>query len=101
MVTFQSIQLWLPLEAETRTDHLECQSVEENNANESNETFESRYEDIDMPDNNVNQNEAIKTLRSTLESTISDESSDNELSQSDIIKCVQEKINSLKSLVSL
>ena len=37
---------------------------------------------------------------STLESMISDESSDNELSQSDIIECVKEKINSLKSSVS-
>ena len=31
---------------------------------------------------------------------IGDESSDNELSQSDIIKCIKEKINSLKSSVS-
>ena len=70
----------IPLEAETRTDQLECQSVDENNANESTETLESRYEDIDMADNNINQNEVIETLRSTLESMISDESSDNELS---------------------
>ena len=47
----------IPLEAETRTDALECQSVYENNANQSTETLESRYEDIDMADNNVNQNE--------------------------------------------
>ena len=90
----------IPLEAETRTDQLECQSVDENNANESTETLESRYEDIDMADNDINQNEQIETLKSTLESMISDESSDNELSQSDIIKCVKEKINSLKSSVS-
>ena len=38
----------IPLEAETRTDQLECQSVDENNANESTETLESRYGDIDM-----------------------------------------------------
>ena len=31
---------------------------------------------------------------------IRDESSDNELSQSDIIECVKDKINSLKSSVS-
>ena len=31
---------------------------------------------------------------------ISDKSSDNDLSQSDIIKCVKEKINSLKFSVS-
>ena len=89
------------MEAETRTDQLECQSVDENNANESTETLESRYGDIGMADNNVNQNEEVDTLRSTLESMIlSNESSDNELSQSDIIECVMEKINSLKSSVS-
>ena len=44
----------MSLEAETRTDQLECQSVDENNANESTETLESRYEDIHMADNNVN-----------------------------------------------
>ena len=90
----------ISLEEEARTDQLECQSVDENNANGSTETLESRYEDIDMADNNVNQNKEIETLRSTLESMISDESSDNEFSQSDIIKCVKEKINSLKSSVS-
>ena len=79
---------------------LECQAVDENNANESTETLESRYEDIDTADNNVNQNKEIKTLRSTLKSMISDESSNNELSQSDFIKCVKEKTNSLKSSVS-
>ena len=89
-----------PLEAETKTDQLECQSVDENNANESTETLESRYEDIDMTDNNVNHNEEIEILKSTLESVISNESSDNELSQCDIIKCIKEKINSLKSSVS-
>ena len=88
----------IPLEAETRTDQLECQSVDKNN--ESTETLESRCGDIDMADNNVNQNEEIDTLRCTLESMISDESSDNELSQSDNIQCVKEKINSLKSSVS-
>ena len=76
----------IPLEAETRTDQLECQSVDENNANDSTETLESRYEDIDMADNSVNQNKYIETLRSILKSMISDESSDNELSQSDLIK---------------
>ena len=90
----------IPLEAETKTDQFECVSVDENNANESTETLESKYEDIDMADNNVNQNEEIETFGSTLESMISDESSDNELRQSDIIKCVKEKINSLKSSVS-
>ena len=90
----------IPLEAETRTDQLECQSVEENNANESTEAMESRYEDINMADNNVNQNEEIETLRSTLESMISGECFDNALSRSDIINCVEEKINSLKSSVS-
>ena len=90
----------IPLEAETRTDQFECQSVEENNANESTEAMESRYEDINMADNNVNQSEEIETLRSTLESMISDECSDNALSRSDIINCVKEKINSLKSSVS-
>ena len=69
------------------------------NANEGTETWESRYEYIDLADNNVNQNEEIETLRSTLESMISDECSDNELSQSDI-KCVKDKINSLKSSVT-
>ena len=34
----------IPLEAETRTGQLECQSVHENNANENTETLESRYE---------------------------------------------------------
>ena len=34
----------IPLEAETRTDQLECQSLDENNANESTETLVSRYE---------------------------------------------------------
>ena len=63
-------------------------------------TLESRYEDIDMVDNNVNQNEEIETLRSILESMICDESSDTEVSQSYIIKCVKEKITSLKSSVS-
>ena len=75
----------IPLEAETRTDQLECQSVDENNTNESDETLEPRYEDNDMADDNVNQNEEIETLRSTLESMISNESSDNEFSQSYII----------------
>ena len=88
------------MEEETRTNQLECQSVDENNANESTETLESMYGDIDMADNNVNQNEEIDTLRSTLESMISDESSDTELSQSDIIECVKVKINSLKPSVS-
>ena len=52
----------IPLETETKTDQLECQSVDENNANESTEILESSYEDIDMTDNNVNQNEEIETL---------------------------------------
>ena len=34
----------IPLEAEKRADQLECQSVDENNATESTETLESRYE---------------------------------------------------------
>ena len=88
------------MEAQTRTDQLECQAVDENNANESTETLESRYEDIDMADNNVNQNKEIETLRSTLKSMTSDESSNNELSQTDFIKCVKEKTNSLKSSVN-
>ena len=99
-VLFFTKEYKIPLKAETRTDQLECQSVDENNANESTETLESRYGDIDMADNNVNQNEEIDTLRSTLESMISDESADNELSQSDIIECVKEKISSLKRSVS-
>ena len=45
----------IPLKAQTRTDEFECQSVDENNANESTKTLESRCEDIDMADNNVNQ----------------------------------------------
>ena len=45
----------IPLKAQTRTDEFECQSVDKNNANESTKTLESRYEDIDMADNNVNQ----------------------------------------------
>ena len=42
----------IPLEAETKANQLECQSVDENNANESTETLKSRYEDINMTDNN-------------------------------------------------
>ena len=47
----------IPLETQTRTDEIKCQSVDEGNAYQSVERLESSYEGIDMTENNVNQDE--------------------------------------------